>query len=189
MHPLFWDPELSRMHLHPQIQNPNAFLGPKFSSWSGRIILSCLVELNHPRSGLEKQFILILVQFLEIFFWNFLKKRWVIIWADLIPMFYMSNTHVLCMDYLVYYLLGWIVALKKVLRKFWFWYGKCHNSIIILQLFLLKNQINSENFKYCKGRGKMSQLRSDRLTTNQKAWICKKTNSSTGERENSSRLL
>ena len=24
------------------------------------------------------------------FFWNFLKKRWVIIWADLIPMFYMS---------------------------------------------------------------------------------------------------
>ena len=26
MHPLFWDPEISRMHLHPQIQNPNAFL-------------------------------------------------------------------------------------------------------------------------------------------------------------------
>ena len=25
MHPLFWDPELSRMHLHPQIQIPNAF--------------------------------------------------------------------------------------------------------------------------------------------------------------------
>ena len=25
------------------------------------------------------------------FFWNFLKKRWVIIWADLIPMFYMSG--------------------------------------------------------------------------------------------------
>ena len=61
-------------------------------------------------------------------------------------------------------------------RKFCFWYGKCHYSVIILQLFLLKNQINSENFKYCKGRGKMSQLRSDRLTTNQKAWICKKTN-------------
>jgi hypothetical protein len=25
-------------------------------------------------------------------------------------------------------------------------------SLIILQLFLLKNQINSENFKYCKDR-------------------------------------
>ena len=25
VHPLFWDPELSRMHLHPQIQIPNAF--------------------------------------------------------------------------------------------------------------------------------------------------------------------
>ena len=25
MHPLFWDPELSRMHLHPQIQISNAF--------------------------------------------------------------------------------------------------------------------------------------------------------------------
>ena len=25
MHPLFWDPELYRMHLHPQIQIPNAF--------------------------------------------------------------------------------------------------------------------------------------------------------------------
>ena len=25
MHPLFWDPELSRMHLHPQIQIPNTF--------------------------------------------------------------------------------------------------------------------------------------------------------------------
>ena len=25
LHPLFWDPELSRMHLHPQIQIPNAF--------------------------------------------------------------------------------------------------------------------------------------------------------------------
>ena len=24
VHPLFWDPELSRMHLHPQIQVPNA---------------------------------------------------------------------------------------------------------------------------------------------------------------------
>ena len=42
------------------------------------------------RSGLEKWFILILVQFLEIFFFFFLKKRWVIIWADLISMFYMS---------------------------------------------------------------------------------------------------
>ena len=27
VHPLFWDPELSRMHLHPQIQIPNAFPG------------------------------------------------------------------------------------------------------------------------------------------------------------------
>ena len=25
VHLLFWDPELSRMHLHPQIQIPNAF--------------------------------------------------------------------------------------------------------------------------------------------------------------------
>ena len=25
MHPLFWDPELSKMHLHPQIQISNAF--------------------------------------------------------------------------------------------------------------------------------------------------------------------
>ena len=25
MHPLFWDPELSRMHLHHQIQIPNKF--------------------------------------------------------------------------------------------------------------------------------------------------------------------
>ena len=25
MHPLFWDQELSRMHLHPEIQIPNAF--------------------------------------------------------------------------------------------------------------------------------------------------------------------
>ena len=25
LHPLFWDPELSRRHLHPQIQIPNAF--------------------------------------------------------------------------------------------------------------------------------------------------------------------
>ena len=57
---------------------------------------------------------------------------------------------------------------NNFLNKFCFWYGKCQNSIIILQLFLLKNQINSDNFKYCKGRGKMNQLRSDRLTTNQK---------------------
>ena len=25
VHPLFWDPELSRVHMHPQIQIPNAF--------------------------------------------------------------------------------------------------------------------------------------------------------------------
>ena len=43
---------------------------------------------------------------------------------------------------------------NNFLRKFCLWFGKCHNSILILQLFLLKNQINSENFKYCKGRGK-----------------------------------
>ena len=55
---------------------------------------------------------------------------------------------------------------KKIfLRKFCFLYGKCHNSIIILQLFLLKNQITSENFKYCK---EGSELRTDTLTTNQK---------------------
>ena len=28
--------------------------------------------------------------FFEIFVWKFLEKRWMIIWADLIPMFYMS---------------------------------------------------------------------------------------------------
>ena len=39
---------------------------------------------------------------------------------------------------------------NNFLRKFCFLYGKCHNCIIILQLFLLENQITSENFKYCK---------------------------------------
>ena len=37
------------------------------------------------RSGLEKRFILVLVQFLEILFWNFLKKRYVsdyLSWTD-----------------------------------------------------------------------------------------------------------
>ena len=38
------------------------------------------------------------------------------------------------------------------LGKFCFRYGKCHNSIVILKLILLKNQINSESFKYCKER-------------------------------------
>ena len=57
------------------------------------------------------------------------------------------------MDYLVYYLLGWIVALKII-----FWENfvsdmeNVQNSIIILKLILLKNGIHSENFKYCKER-------------------------------------
>jgi hypothetical protein len=38
----------------------------------------------------KTQIISILVHFLEIFVWKFLEKRWMIIWADLIPMFYMS---------------------------------------------------------------------------------------------------
>ena len=32
VHPLYWDPELFRMHLHPQIQIPNAFTGLVFSN-------------------------------------------------------------------------------------------------------------------------------------------------------------
>ena len=57
---------------------------------------------------------------------------------------------------------------NNFLRKFCFLYGKCHNCIIILQLFLLKNQITSENFKHCRRGVKMSQLRFDTLRTNQK---------------------
>ena len=50
---------------------------------------------------------------------------------------------------------------NNFLNKFCFWYGKCQNSIIILQLFLLKNQITSENFKYCKERKELSWELSD----------------------------
>ena len=41
---------------------------------------------------------------------------------------------------------------NNFLKIFCFWYGKCHNNIILLKLFLLKNQIDSENFNYCKER-------------------------------------
>ena len=60
----------------------------------------------------------------------------------------------------------------QFLRKFCFWNGKCHNSIVILKLLLLKNQINSENFKYCKD-WRVIELR--RMSWGQwKAWICKR---------------
>ena len=59
----------------------------------------------------------------------------------------------------------------QFLRKFCFWNGKCHNSIVFLNLLLLKNQINSENFKYCK-ECRVFVLR--RMSWGQwKAWICK----------------
>ena len=58
-------------------------------------------------------------------------------------------------------------------RKFCFWYGKCHNSIIILQLFLLKNQINSENFKYCKERREDDSAENWQTDNQLKASICK----------------
>ena len=61
------------------------FYGMKISK--NRVILTIWMW---PRSDLKKQFISILVYFLEIFVWKFLEKRWLHIWADLIPMFYMS---------------------------------------------------------------------------------------------------
>jgi len=62
---------------------------------------------------------------------------------------------------------------NNFLRKFCFWYGKCHNSIIILQLFLLKNQINSDNFKYCKERREDDSAENWQTNNQSKAWICK----------------
>ena len=62
---------------------------------------------------------------------------------------------------------------NNFLNKFCFWYGKCQNSIIILQLFLLKNQITSENFKYCKERKELSWAENCQTDNQSKAWICK----------------
>ena len=42
------------------------------------------------------------------------------------------------------------------------------NSIIILKLCLLKNQIHSENFKYCKERREAENWQTDNQS---KAWI------------------
>ena len=57
------------------------------------------------------------------------------------------------------------------LGKFCFWYGKCHNSIIISKLCLLKNQINSENFKYCKERREGDWAEIFKTDNQSKAWI------------------
>ena len=62
---------------------------------------------------------------------------------------------------------------NNFLNKFCFWYGKCQNSIIILQLFLLKNQITSENFKYCKEKKELSWAENCQTDNQSKAWICK----------------
>ena len=73
-----------------------------------------------------------------------------------------------------YFMLNFL-NLKSFLSNLFFAVASSLSTLwIILQLFLLKNQINSEKFKYCKGRGRMSQLRSDRLTTNQKPEFAKR---------------
>ena len=63
---------------------------------------------------------------------------------------------------------------NNFLRKFCFLYGKCHNSIIILQLFLLKNEITSENFKYCKEGSEDDSAENWHTDNQSKAWICKR---------------
>ena len=46
VHPLFWDPELSRMHLHPQIQIPNAFPVALFRAYLDTIQMTLIKSLG-----------------------------------------------------------------------------------------------------------------------------------------------